>query len=101
MHDLYLKYFGLKEPAFNITPDPSFLYLSASHREGLAQLSYGINARKGFIVKPYLYKQTVPLELRLYSVSSQRLWIFCVSSAKNSASSTLKARLKACMITSC
>ena len=50
MHDLYLKYFGLKEPAFNITPDPSFLYLSASHREGLAQLSYGIDARKGFIV---------------------------------------------------
>jgi len=50
MDDLYLKHFGLKEPAFNITPDPSFLYLSASHREGLAQLSYGIDARKGFIV---------------------------------------------------
>jgi general secretion pathway protein A len=26
------------------------LYLSASHREGLAQLSYGITARKGFVV---------------------------------------------------
>ena len=39
-----------RQAPFNITPDPSFLYLSASHREGLAQLSYGIRARKGFVV---------------------------------------------------
>ena len=50
MDHLYLDHFGLKEPAFNITPDPSFLYLSSSHREALAQLSYGVKARKGFIV---------------------------------------------------
>jgi type II secretory pathway predicted ATPase ExeA len=47
---LYQTHFGLREAPFNITPDPSFLYLSASHREGLAQLSYGIRARKGFVV---------------------------------------------------
>ena len=47
---LYQAHFGLSQPPFNITPDPSFLYLSASHREGLAQLSYGIKARKGFVV---------------------------------------------------
>jgi general secretion pathway protein A len=47
---LYQTHFGLSQAPFNITPDPSFLYLSASHREGLAQLSYGIRARKGFIV---------------------------------------------------
>jgi len=47
---LYQTYFGLSQAPFNITPDPSFLYLSASHREGLAQLSYGIRARKGFVV---------------------------------------------------
>jgi len=47
---LYQRHFGLAEAPFNITPDPSFLYLSASHREGLAQLSYGIRARKGFVV---------------------------------------------------
>ena len=47
---LYQTHFGLSEPPFNITPDPSFLYLSKSHREGLAQLSYGVKARKGFIV---------------------------------------------------
>ena len=49
-HLLYQSHFGLREAPFNITPDPSFLYLSASHREGLAQLSYGIRARKGFVV---------------------------------------------------
>ena len=47
---LYQRHFGLAEAPFNITSDPSFLYLSASHREGLAQLSYGIRARKGFVV---------------------------------------------------
>ena len=47
---LYQTHFGLSQAPFNITPDASFLYLSASHREGLAQLSYGIKARKGFVV---------------------------------------------------
>jgi len=50
MEALYQQYFGFTEAPFNISPDPSFLYLSASHREGLAQLSYGIKGRKGFIV---------------------------------------------------
>ena len=50
MEALYQQYFGLKEAPFNISPDPDFLYLSGSHREGLAQISYGINGRKGFIV---------------------------------------------------
>ena len=50
MHELYQAYFRLDRSPFNVTPDPSFLYLSASHREALAQLSYGIKARKGFIV---------------------------------------------------
>ena len=50
MVPIYKSYFGLNEAPFNITPDPSFLYLSASHQEGLAQLTYGITARRGFIV---------------------------------------------------
>jgi type II secretory pathway predicted ATPase ExeA len=49
-HLLYQTHFGLAQAPFNITPDPSFLYLSASHREGLAQLSYGVRAKKGFVV---------------------------------------------------
>lgn len=50
MEQVYKKHFGLFEAPFNITPDPSFLYLTETHREGLAQLTYGINARRGFIV---------------------------------------------------
>ena len=46
----YREHFGLKQEPFNITADPAFLYLSRSHREALAQLSYGIKARKGFVV---------------------------------------------------
>ena len=46
----YKEHFGLKQAPFNITADPAFLYLSPSHREALAQLSYGIKARKGFVV---------------------------------------------------
>jgi general secretion pathway protein A len=50
MLPLYSGHFGLAEAPFNITPDPSFLYLSPAHQEGLAQLMYGISARRGFIV---------------------------------------------------
>ena len=50
MNLTYREHFGLKQEPFNITADPAFLYLSRSHREALAQLSYGIKARKGFVV---------------------------------------------------
>jgi general secretion pathway protein A len=50
MQPIYSLYFGLKEAPFNITPDPSFLFESKSHQEGLAQMRYGIEARRGFIV---------------------------------------------------
>ena len=46
---MYLPYFNLREPPFNLTPDPRFLYLSAQHEEALSHLLYGINERKGFI----------------------------------------------------
>jgi general secretion pathway protein A len=47
---MYLQFFGLAERPFNETPDPRFLYLSPGHREVLAQLQYGMQERKGFIV---------------------------------------------------
>jgi type II secretory pathway predicted ATPase ExeA len=50
MEHLYQRHFRLTQAPFNITPDPRFLYLSESHREALAQLQYGIDARRGFIV---------------------------------------------------
>ncbi len=45
-----LAFFGLKEQPFNATPDPRFLYLTPGHREALAQLVYGVQERKGFIL---------------------------------------------------
>src|SRR5499425_2050008 len=45
-----LKFYGLLEKPFNATPDPRFLYMSPGHREALAQLHYGTQERKGFIV---------------------------------------------------
>src|SRR5512147_909449 len=35
---------------FEMTPDPSFLVLGETHREGLAMLVYAVRARKGFVV---------------------------------------------------
>src|SRR5947208_2387450 len=46
---MYAEYFGLREPPFNITPDPRFLYLNDCYQEAVAALGYGIEARKGFI----------------------------------------------------
>ncbi len=50
MFPIYRDYFGLTQEPFNLTPDPTFLYPSAGHKEALAQLVYGIKARKGFVV---------------------------------------------------
>ena len=46
---MYLRFFNLREPPFNLTPDPRFLFLSAQHEEALTHLLYGIYERKGFI----------------------------------------------------
>lgn len=46
---MYLSYYGLKEPPFNITPNPRFLFYSAKHREAFNHLLYGIRERKGFV----------------------------------------------------
>src|SRR5262249_8556263 len=63
---MYLKFFGLKEQPFGVTPDPRFLYLSAAHREALASLYYGIEANRGFlglIAKPGMGKTTILFHL--------------------------------------
>ena len=48
---MYLQFFGLQEPPFSITPDPSFVYLSAAHRDALAHLLYGVGqgGASGFV----------------------------------------------------
>src|SRR5947207_13601399 len=47
---MYLNFYGLADRPFNTTPNPKFLYMSPGHREALAQLLYGTQERKGFIV---------------------------------------------------
>jgi general secretion pathway protein A len=47
---MYKAFFGLNESPFNLSPDPTFLYRSAQHEEVLANLIYGVQSRKGFIV---------------------------------------------------
>ena len=35
---MYREFYGLLHRPFEMTPDPSFLYLGETHREGLATL---------------------------------------------------------------
>jgi general secretion pathway protein A len=47
---MYNAFFGFTENPFNLSPDPAFLYPSPQHEEALANLLYGVENRKGFIV---------------------------------------------------
>ena len=47
---MYLQYYGLQDIPFSLTPDPRFLYFTASHKEVMANLHYGIQHGKGLIV---------------------------------------------------
>lgn len=47
---MYSEHFGFAKRPFELTPDPSFLFLGESHREGLATLVYGVQSGKGFVL---------------------------------------------------
>jgi general secretion pathway protein A len=47
---MYNAYFGLSAQPFSLSPDPSFFYRSEQHEEALANLIYGVQSRKGFVV---------------------------------------------------
>jgi general secretion pathway protein A len=47
---MYLKFFGLAEKPFELTPNPKFLFQTPGHREALAQLIYGVQEQKGFML---------------------------------------------------
>jgi general secretion pathway protein A len=47
---MYNAFFGFSENPFSLSPDPAFLYRSAQHEEALANLIYGVQSKKGFIV---------------------------------------------------
>jgi general secretion pathway protein A len=47
---MYENFYGFREKPFEITPDPKYLYISESHKEALAHLTYAVREKKGFTV---------------------------------------------------
>jgi general secretion pathway protein A len=47
---MYNAFFGFAQSPFNMSPDPAFLFRSEQHEEALANLIYGVQSRKGFVV---------------------------------------------------
>lgn len=46
---MYKKFFGFTELPFQLVPNPAYLYLSKSHEEALAHLTYAISQGDGFV----------------------------------------------------
>ncbi len=47
---MYEAFYGLKEKAFNLNPDPEYFYLSREHENAYVHLEYAIRESKGFAV---------------------------------------------------
>ncbi len=47
---MYESFYGLKEKAFNLNPDPEYFYLSREHEDAYRHLEYAIGESKGFAV---------------------------------------------------
>src|SRR5690242_10316072 len=47
---MYLRFFGLRELPFELTPNPKFLFLTPQHREALSNLQYGLFSAKSMTV---------------------------------------------------
>lgn len=47
---MYQSFYGLREPPFELTPNPKYLYLTRGHREALSNLEYGLSAAKSLTV---------------------------------------------------
>ena len=47
---MYESFYGLKKKPFQITTDPSFLWMGNKHREALSTLKYGVMDNKGFLL---------------------------------------------------
>jgi type II secretory pathway predicted ATPase ExeA len=46
---MYKEFYKLQLNPFEITPDPSFLFLTRRHQEALIALYYGVQRRRGFV----------------------------------------------------
>lgn len=47
---MYESFYGLDKKPFQITTDPSFLWMGKKHREALSTLKYGVMDNKGFLL---------------------------------------------------
>jgi general secretion pathway protein A len=47
---MYLRFYGLRESPFELTPNPRFLFLTPGHREALSNLHYGLCTAKSLTV---------------------------------------------------
>jgi general secretion pathway protein A len=47
---MYEDYYGFSEKPFNLTPDPKYLFKSASHANAFELLQYAVRRREGFVV---------------------------------------------------
>lgn len=47
---MYHEFYGLKEPPFNLNPDPRFLYLSENHKGALQHMQQRLERGDGFMV---------------------------------------------------
>lgn len=47
---MYLEYFGLNQPPFQLTPDAEFLYMSPQHTEAKAHMDYAVLNRDSCVV---------------------------------------------------
>jgi general secretion pathway protein A len=63
---MFLERYGLREEPFGVSPDPRFLFPSATHREAFASLHYGVTSGRGFlalIAQPGMGKTTLLVQL--------------------------------------
>jgi type II secretory pathway predicted ATPase ExeA len=74
------RYFGFEENPFGATPDPRYLYSSATHREALASLQFAFYGNRGFtalIAQPGMGKTTLLFEyLRLIRGAARSAFLF-------------------------
>ncbi len=77
---MVLNYYKLAEQPFGVTPDPRFLYLSATHREAIASVFHSVNSGRGFtalIAEPGMGKTTVLFNLlQLMGTAAKTAFLF-------------------------